>query len=224
MNRNFNLPESIVTWPIPRRIMGGYTGLQLMLMKELTMKKAVHVLLGLIVIWMVSGCTTTQGKSPEERRQAALDMRAQVLADLYKIHPDARAQIAASPGYAVFSNANVNLLFASVSGGYGVAENKRLKETVFMKMGEAGVGLGLGVKDFRAVFIFKTQESLDAFIDRGWEFGGHVDAAAKAGDKGAAISAEALLSGVTIYQITESGLALQATLKGTKYWRDHELN
>lgn len=188
------------------------------------MKRAVHLLLGLAIIWTLSACTTTQGKSPEEKRQAALDMRAQVLADLYKIHPDARAQIAASPGYAVFSNANINLMFASVSGGYGVAENKRLKETVFMKMGEAGVGLGLGVKDFRAVFIFKTQEALDAFIERGWEFGGHVDAAAKAGDKGAAIGGEALLTGVTIYQITESGLALQATLKGTKYWRDAELN
>lgn len=188
------------------------------------MKKALHLLMGLVVIWIVSGCTTTQGKSPQEKRQAVLNMRSQVLADLYKIHPDARAQIAASPGYAVFSNANVNLLFASVGGGYGVTENKRLKKSVFMKMGEAGLGLGLGVKDFRAVFIFKTQESLDAFIDKGWEFGGHVDAAAKAGDKGAAVGGEALLTGVTIYQLTESGLALQATLKGTKYWKDNELN
>ncbi len=188
------------------------------------MKKLAHLFLGLAVIWIVSGCATTQGTSPQEKRQAALNMRTQVLADLYKLHPDARAQVAASPGYAVFSNANVNLLFASVGGGYGVAENKRLKKTVYMKMGEAGLGLGLGVKDFRAVFIFKTQESLDAFIDNGWEFGGHVDAAAKAGDKGAAVGGEALLNGVTIYQITESGLALQATLKGTKYWKDADLN
>jgi len=187
-------------------------------------KKIIHVVLGLAMIWLVSGCTTTKGVSPQEKRQAALDMRTQVLTDLYKLNPDARAQIAASPGYAVFSNANVSLLFASFGGGYGVAENKRLKQTVFMKMGEAGIGLGLGVKDFRAVFIFKTQESLEAFINNGWEFGGHVDAAAKAGDKGAAISGEAMLNGVIIYQITESGLALQATLKGTKFWKDSDLN
>jgi lipid-binding SYLF domain-containing protein len=188
------------------------------------MKKIIHVFLGLAVIWLVSGCTTTKGVSPQEKRQAALEMRTQVLTDLYKLNPDARAQIAASPGYAVFSNANVSLLFASFGGGYGVAENKRLKQTVFMKMGEAGIGLGLGVKDFRAVFIFKTQESLETFIDNGWEFGGHVDAAAKAGDKGAAVSGEAMLNGVIIYQITESGLALQATLKGTKFWKDSDLN
>jgi lipid-binding SYLF domain-containing protein len=188
------------------------------------MKKIIHVVLGLAVVWLVSACTTTKGVSPQEKRQAALDMRTQVLTDLYKLNPDARAQVAASPGYAVFSNANVSLLFASFGGGYGVAENKRLKQTVFMKVGEAGIGLGLGVKDFRAVFIFKTQESLEAFINNGWEFGGHVDAAAKAGDKGAAVGGEAMLNGVIIYQITESGLALQATLKGTKFWKDNELN
>lgn len=188
------------------------------------MKKILALLLGLTVVWGLSGCATTKGSTAQEKRQAVLDMRDQVLADLYKLNPDARAQVAASPGYAVFSNANVNVIFASFGGGYGVVENKRLKKDVYMKMGEAGIGLGMGVKDFRAVFIFKTQESLDAFIDNGWEFGGHVDAAAKAGDKGAAVGGEALLNGVTIYQITESGLALQATLKGTKFWKDSDLN
>ena len=50
------------------------------------------------------------------------------------------------------------------------------------------------------------------------------DAAAKAGDRGAAVGGEAILDGVTVYQLTESGLALQATVKGTKYWRSSDLN
>jgi hypothetical protein len=29
-----------------------------------------------------------------------------------------------------------------------------------MKMGSAGIGLGLGVKDFRAVFVFHDKEKL----------------------------------------------------------------
>lgn len=188
------------------------------------MKKILILLGSLVVALTLTGCSTTNGTTPAEKRQSVLNMRAQVLADLYKLHPDARAEIAASPGYAVFSNANVNVIFASLGGGYGVVENKRLKKSVFMKMGEAGIGLGLGAKDFRVVMIFKTQESLDAFIDNGWEFGGHADAAAKAGDKGAAVGGEAMLNGMTIYQFTESGLALQATFKGTKFWKDSELN
>jgi len=51
---------------------------------------------------------------------------------------------------------------------------------------------------------------------------GNPDAAAKAGDKGGAVGGEILLDGVTIYQLTEHGLALQATLKGAKYWKDSE--
>lgn len=85
-----------------------------------------------------------------------------------------------------------------------------------MKMGEVGIGLGLGVKDFRAVFIFHDRATLTKFINSGWEFGGHADAAAKAGDKGAAVGGEALIDGITIYQLTKSGLALQVTVKGTR--------
>jgi len=29
---------------------------------------------------------------------------------------------------------------------------------------------------------------------------------------------------ITIYQLTESGVSLQATVKGTKYWKDEALN
>jgi hypothetical protein len=33
-----------------------------------------------------------------------------------------------------------------------------------------------------------------------------------------------VIGDITIYQMTESGLALQATVNGTKYWKDDELN
>ena len=33
-----------------------------------------------------------------------------------------------------------------------------------------------------------------------------------------------VVDGITIYQLTETGVALQATIKGTKYWKDDELN
>lgn len=93
-----------------------------------------------------------------------------------------------------------------------------------MKMGEIGVGLGMGIKDFRAVFVFHDEATLSRFIESGWEFGAHADAAAKAGDTGAAVAGEMLINGITVYQLTENGLALQATVKGTKYWKDDSLN
>ena len=94
-----------------------------------------------------------------------------------------------------------------------------------MRMAMLGVGFGLGVKDFRAVIIFKNPDALNTFVDKGWEFGGHADAAAKAGEKGAAANvAGDITSGMEIYQFTKSGIALQATIAGTKYWKDDDLN
>jgi lipid-binding SYLF domain-containing protein len=176
-----------------------------------------------MVVGLSSACATTQGTSPAQKREAIVAMKDETLAELYRLHPQARAEIVAAPGYAVFSNANVNVVFASFSGGYGVVAPKSGTQT-YMKMGEAGIGLGLGVKDFRAVFIFHSRADLDRFINSGWEFGGHADAAAKASDKGGAVGGEVLLDGITVYQLTKSGLALQATVKGTKYWKDDELN
>jgi hypothetical protein len=59
-----------------------------------------------------------------------------------------------------------------------------------MKMGEVVIGLGLGVKDFRAIFVFHEHYTINKFIESGWEFGGHADAEAKASDKGGAVGGE----------------------------------
>ena len=178
----------------------------------------------LILPFLLAGCATTSGKSPREKRAAILEMRQDVLAELYKLQPQAKAQVSSAPGFGVFSNANINLIFASFGGGYGVVTDNQSGRETYMNMGEVGIGLGLGLKDFRAVFIFNDRPTLDKFIESGWEFGGQVDAAAKATDKGAAMGGEALLSRITIYQLTKSGLVLQATVKGTKYWKNKELN
>jgi lipid-binding SYLF domain-containing protein len=185
-----------------------------------------HLSIGICVVLalFIGGCATTGGSTPEQQRQSILSMKNEVLAELYKLKPDVKNQVAEAPGYAVFSNANVNLIFASFGGGYGVVKNNSSGKYTYMKMGEVGVGLGLGVKDFRAVFVFHNAETMNDFVESGWVFGAQADAAAKASDKGGAASGEVVIENITIYQLTETGLALQATIKGTKYWKDEELN
>jgi lipid-binding SYLF domain-containing protein len=187
------------------------------------MTKALPAIL-LIVLLSMTGCATTSGNTKAEKQTAILNMKNDVLSDLYKIKPDVKAQIASAPGYAVFSNANVYLIFVSAGGGHGVVKNNQTGKHTFMKMGEVGIGLGLGAKDFRAVFVFHNIETMNRFIEEGWAFGGQADAAAKATDKGAAVGGEITIDNITIYQLTEAGLALQATVKGTKYWKDDSLN
>jgi lipid-binding SYLF domain-containing protein len=162
--------------------------------------------------------------SPDERRAKTRQMHDAVLADLYKQKPEVKARIKKAAGYAVFSNVGINLVLASFAGGSGVVVDKKGHET-FMKMGSAGIGIGLGVKDFRGVFIFYDKDKLQKFIDKGWDFSGQADAAAKSDNKGGQIAAAGnVIDGVELYQLTKNGLALQATLQGTKYWKDRDLN
>ncbi len=182
------------------------------------------VLLALLTSFILTSCANMQGKDKREQKAYVLLMKDKVLEDLYSLKPDIKAQVETSPGYAVFSNVNVNIIFASFGGGYGVAIDNRNAEKTYMKMGEVGIGLGAGVKDFRILIVFHSEQSFEDFVEKGWVFGGHMDAAAKASDKGAAMGAEATINDATIYQLTESGLALQATIKGTKYWKDEDLN
>jgi len=184
----------------------------------------VSKLLLLGICLLATACATTSGRTDAEKRSAIKEMRSKVLTELYELKPDVRAQIGEAAGYGVFNNVNVNVILASFGGGYGVVKNNRNGQDTYMKMGEVGVGFGAGVKDFRAVMLFHTAEVLQRFVESGWAFGAQADAAAKASDKGGSVGGEVTVDNITIYQITMSGLALQATVKGTKFWKDESLN
>lgn len=179
-----------------------------------------------VAAMLLPGCSAgKKGMTIEERRQAVANMEAETLQRLYKEAPDAKAKVENAPGYGVFSNANVNLIFASAGGGYGVVVDNATKQRTYMKMALGGVGLGLGAKDYRVVMVFKDKATMDKFVEKGWDAGAHADAAAKTGDKGAEASVEGdIRSGIEVFSMTEAGLALQATIAGTKYWKDKELN
>jgi len=189
------------------------------------MNRIKNIILFASIVFISASCATTGGGTPQEKRKVVQDMRTQVLNDLYKIKPETRSMISQAPGYGVFSNVNINIIFASFGGGYGVVKNNNSGNNTYMKMGEVGIGLGLGVKDFRAVFIFHDDNTMNNFINSGWQVGAQADAAAIADDKGVgAVGGEVVIDNITIYQLTKTGLALQATIKGTKYWKDEELN
>jgi lipid-binding SYLF domain-containing protein len=161
----------------------------------------------------------------EGDRQKIRKMAAQTLQDLYKLEPPAQAAVQKAAGYAVFNNTGTNVLLLSTARGKGLAVNSQTKQETFMKMASVGGGLGVGVKDYRVIFIFADDKALDQFLNSGWSGSAQTDAAAKAGSKGDAYSGAVEVNpGVWVYQITKNGLALQVTLQGTKYYKDDDLN
>ena len=178
---------------------------------------------GVVTLALLAPAALAKG-TPDERRDDIRQMRDTVLTDLYKEKPELKARIKKAAGYAAFSNVGVNLLIASFAGGKGLVVDRKGHET-FMKMGSVGIGIGLGVKDFRGVFVFYDKDKLERFVAKGWDFSGQADATAKSDQKGGQLAgAGNITEGVELYQFTKNGLALQATLQGTKYWKDKDLN
>jgi lipid-binding SYLF domain-containing protein len=186
------------------------------------MKLTIAALLATLIL--LSGCSSPGGDTGDEKRTNILKMRDATLTRLFHERPETKAEIAAAPGYAVFSNLGTNVIFVAAGDGFGVAVDNATGKPTYMKMATVGFGLGIGVKDFRAVFVFHTKEVMDTFVNSGWDFGGDADAAAKSGDKGGAAGTAGSFANMTVYQLTETGLALQATLNGTKYWTNSDLN
>ncbi|EDZ63228.1 hypothetical protein SMGD1_1367 [Sulfurimonas gotlandica GD1] len=193
--------------------------------------KSLKLLLSLtIAVLMLSGFWS--GKSDKdvkaennEARKERQKTSNETLKKLYKYAPKSKKMIENSYGYATFTNVGVNLIILSAEGGKGMAHNNKTGKNIYMNMGSGGVGFGLGVKDFRAIFLFENKKVFDSFVNSGWEANAQADAAAKAGKEGGAVNAAITVApGIRLYKLTQNGLAIQATIQGTKYWKDGDLN
>jgi lipid-binding SYLF domain-containing protein len=164
--------------------------------------------------------------SKDEQRQEVRDVARNTLDRLYKAQPAAKDAVERSAGYAVFSNFGMKILFAGGGKGQGIAVNRKTKSETFMRMVEVQAGLGMGVKKFRLVWVFEKQSDLDRFISSGFELGGQATATASVAGKGQDVYAGALSvsPGVWLYQLTDEGVAAELTAKGTKYYKDADLN
>ncbi|MCC5841854.1 MAG: hypothetical protein JJT96_17195 [Opitutales bacterium] len=202
--------------------------------------------------FLTVGCSTPRGSSPDERRAYVQSVRAETLDRAFAFKPELRGEIEAAAGYAVFSNIGAQVFLLGGGQGFGVVHDNRTGEATYMNMATVAVGMGLGVRDFRAIFVFDDPAVMRDFVERGWQFGAEADAGAVVrGDTGAAARAgadigttgatagaggtagdgrraarsdEAAGTGMRVYQITENGIALQARIAGTRYWRSADLN
>lgn len=165
------------------------------------------------------------GDTPAEKRADADRMAREALDRLYRTQPSAKGHVENAAGYGVFSNVGSKIFLLATGNGFGVVVDNKSGKRTYMRMAEVGVGVGLGVKDFRAVFVFDSKNVMNTFVNDGWDFGGDADAAATHQGEGAALAQGiSVAPGIHLYQMTETGLALSATLAGTKYWKDEELN
>lgn len=187
-------------------------------------KRLVRVLAMFLLLVFVTG-PVALAASVEEKRQSVRKMTTDTLERLYKVHPSAKGAIESAAGYAVFSNSAFKLFLFGAGTGKGLAVNYANESEIFMKVTEIDVGLGLGVKKINLIFVFESDQAFERFINKGFEVGGQTTVAATDGVSGDSIQGAIVVApGIYLYQLTEKGLALDLTIKGTKYYKDSELN
>jgi lipid-binding SYLF domain-containing protein len=157
----------------------------------------------------------------QESKRMKLDETAEeALQQLFKENQKSKELYAKSYGWAVFDNLKLAFGFSG-GGGNGVASVKETGKKTYMKMGTAGVGLGLGANKYQVIFLFQDSQTYDNFVDKGWQ--ADAGATASAG-KNAAEVKTGFVNGIAIYQMTEKGLMANADIAGTKYWKNDKLN
>ena len=190
-----------------------------------TRKDAIRTFILLTLACLLVIVANAADDKKAEEQQAVRKMAQGTLQRLYKAEPKAKGAVEGAAGYAVFSNAGMKIFLFGSGKGEGIAVNNKSKQETFMKVVELQAGLGFGVKKFSVILVFDNQAALDSFVNSGWEFGGQSTAAATTGEKGGALAGAASVSpGVWMYQMTDKGVALEITAKGTKYYKDDDLN
>jgi lipid-binding SYLF domain-containing protein len=156
-----------------------------------------------------------------ESKRMKIDETAQdALNTLFAANPKAENLFELSYGWAVFDNLKLAFGFSG-GGGNGVAKVRTSGEKIYMKMGTAGIGIGLGVNTYQVVFLFQDSRTFFNFVEHGWQ--ADATASAVAGQAGAEAKTD-FSNGMAIYQITDKGLMAHADIAGTKYWKNKKLN
>lgn len=165
---------------------------------------------------VVSGDKATPA---EARREIDANAEA-ALARLFEESNAAQKQFDASAGYAVFDTREFAFLITTGTGS-GVAVDKSSGMRTYMNMATGGLNIGGGVQFYQIVFLFPDNSTLNNFVEHGWS--ADTDVGVQSGDEGASMGMQ-LKNGVIVHNLSDEGLVLAATLTGTKYWKNKDLN
>lgn len=196
------------------------------------MQKLIKIILSLWLVFLSSSFSYAQfssffdsNQTIEQQRLVILKANSSILRKLYETEPRAKILIERSSGYAVFSDYGMKIFIAGGGSGNGAVYPANSEKITYMDMLELQAGLGLGITSFQMIYVFQTRQAMGDFINSGWTFGGQVSAAAKYENQGDSYQGAQLVApGILAYQLIDSGLAVDITAKGTKYYKNSKLN
>ncbi len=172
------------------------------------------------------GAQAKEGQeNAEHQRRAILAMRDKTLSDLTVLKPEAKGELERAEGYAVFDATGIYVLLYVGISGRGVLIDNATSGATFMTMARAGTGPGVGYQKFRAVIVFKNRKLLEQFKTAGGDIGAAGHLAVKGFGTGGSVGGEVSFNPMmSLYQVTDHGLAAEASWGATVFAPDPTLN
>jgi len=170
--------------------------------------------LTVIMAVISAGCAGGLVGSKEEKLAYFDGMEKETLARLVKEQPKTEQELAQSVGYVVGEKKVVKIPIVGGGGGAGVVVDKDAEKRTYIRIPELQFGMGWGGRSEKIVLIFQDVEKLRDLADGKWNVGIKAEAAAKAGDVGAAGGGGAgdLMKGFSTYVLTDAGISATATI------------
>ncbi len=177
-----------------------------------------------VAIIALAGGSALAGSTKAEKQAEVRKASKATLDDFYKAEPKLKGMVAKSTGYATFTTYGLSFLIGG-AGGKGLVHDQKTGKDTFMDMAQASAGVQIGASQTRVLIVFKNEQAVKHFVDKGWEFGG--GGGASAGVKGKDVGSgggENLIADATYYTLTPNGLQFGGAVAGTKFWKDKDLN
>ncbi len=108
---------------------------------------------------------------------------------------------------------------------HGVVYENKTKTPVFMNAIKLGTGPGVGYKSFHGVLIFDNEIVFNQLTTVGVHMSASGDASLSIAGKGSEkTTSVSLVPGVAFYQLTDTGIVIQANWGTAKFTKDPNLN
>jgi len=180
--------------------------------------------IGTALALLVGACASTSPAEKSSKQSEVREATQRSLQKFYKADPTLQSAVAMAPGYGIFTTYGLSFILGG-AGGSGIVHNNSTNVDTFMDTAQASAGLQAGVAQTDTLIVFKTQQALEKFVEKGWTAG--AGGMAQAGAKGESVGpggGEQGIADAKYYTLTPNGLQAGLAGAGTKFWKSKDLN
>lgn len=163
------------------------------------------------------GCAAPRGETFDQREAWADRMADETLAALRQDEQIAATLDEQGVAVGVFEVININALFFSTIGGYGVIIDRDTDKRTYVEIGGGGPGIGAGFTRARSVYLLRSRDVADAFHTGVISWNGEGEIACRPAGRGFDADFVGTARGTTaVYRDIQHGVSVGASLKAAR--------